>query len=213
MVAPGIEEVQASSRHDLHPHLPQGPPDHPPVVHHHPDMPVIVGRAVLALGERDELVSGVYERHLGSASPQLDVEEASVELQRLLYIPDLEGDVVEPDELRAIRHVPIIHAWRSLRHMYPAQRFSPRESASEASAESGAVASSARSVLLCRRSISRSAILLRKARIIPIPMKMSPMVKTLLMAVVGVSSPYPTVVSVVTLKNSESRMLHPSACL
>jgi hypothetical protein len=73
-------------------------------------VPVSVGGGVLAFGERDELVARVYERHPGPTSPQLDVEEASVELERLLYVPDLEGDVVEPDEPGAVCHGPIIHA-------------------------------------------------------------------------------------------------------
>src|SRR5829696_3646399 len=109
VVAPRVEEVKSSARHDLHTHLPERPADHPPVVHHHPDVPVLVGGAVLAFGERDELISCVYERHLGSASPQLDLEEASVELERLLYIPDFDGDMIEPDELRAVCHCSIIY--------------------------------------------------------------------------------------------------------
>src|SRR5215211_3863360 len=84
VVAPGVEEIKAPARHDLYPHLLERPPDRPPVVHHHPDVPVLVGRTVLAFGERDELISRVYERHPRSASPQLDLEEASVELERVL---------------------------------------------------------------------------------------------------------------------------------
>src|SRR5215208_7207313 len=118
VVAPRVEEVKASARHDLYPHLLERPPDHPPVVYHHPDVPMFVGGAVLALGERDELVSCVYERHSGSATPQLDLEEASVELERVLYVPDLDSDVVEPDELRAIVHHAIIYSSGSSR--YPA---------------------------------------------------------------------------------------------
>src|SRR5829696_8846981 len=117
-VAPGIEEVKAPARKDLHPHLLERPPNHPPVVHHHPDVPVFVWRTVLAFGERDELISCVYERHPGSASPQLDLEEVSVERERLLYIPDLDGDMIEPDELRAVGHHAIIYSSGSSR--YPA---------------------------------------------------------------------------------------------
>src|SRR5215216_4143358 len=72
VVAPRVEEVKSSARHDLYPHL--------------------------------------YERHPGSASPQLDLEEASVELERLLYITDLDGDMIEPDELRAVGHHDIIYS-------------------------------------------------------------------------------------------------------
>src|SRR5215210_7764416 len=48
----------------------------------------------------------------------LDLEEASVELERLLYIPDFDGDMIEPDELRAVGHHAIIYSSGSSR--YPA---------------------------------------------------------------------------------------------
>jgi len=51
-----------------------------------------------------------------------------------------------------------------------------------------------------RRSIERSATAFTKPRMIPIPTKMYRMVKTFPVAVAGVRSPYPTVVSVTTLK-------------
>jgi hypothetical protein len=51
-----------------------------------------------------------------------------------------------------------------------------------------------------RRSIERSATAFTKPRMIPIPTKMYGMVKTFPVAVAGVRSPYPTVVSVTTLK-------------
>src|SRR5215211_1946993 len=116
VVAPRVEEIQAPARHDLHPHLLERPPDHPPVVYHHPYVPVIVGGGVLSFDERDELVSCVYECHPGSASPQLDIEEAAVELERLIYVPYLEGDVVEPDEPRAVCHRAIIYSQGTSRH-------------------------------------------------------------------------------------------------
>jgi hypothetical protein len=46
------------------------------------------------LREGDKLVSGVHERHAGTASAQLYLEEAPVELEGLVEVADLEGDVV-----------------------------------------------------------------------------------------------------------------------
>src|SRR5919107_6321697 len=116
VVAPRVEEVEAPARKYLNPHLPQGATDDPPVVDHHPDMPVIVWGAALAFRERDELVPRVYKSHPRSAAPQLYLEEAPVELQRLLDVPDLESDVVEPDEPRPACHGPIIYAPATSRH-------------------------------------------------------------------------------------------------
>jgi hypothetical protein len=63
-----------------------------------------------------------------------------------------------------------------------------------------------------RRSSERSATALMKARMMPSPMKLYRMVKTLPAAVDGERSPWPTVVRVTTLKYSEPRKPHPSIC-
>jgi hypothetical protein len=63
-----------------------------------------------------------------------------------------------------------------------------------------------------RRSIACSATAFTEPRMIPTPTSMYRMVKTLPAAVVGVRSPYPTLVSVTPLIYSESRKLHPSTC-
>ena len=49
------------------------------------------------LGERDELVAHVDERHPAAAPPQLEVEQAAVELERLVDRAHLERDVVDAD--------------------------------------------------------------------------------------------------------------------
>ena len=60
-----------------------------------------VGRLRPPLGERDELVAHVHEGHAAGAAAELEVEDAPVELERLLDVADLEGDVVQADEPRA----------------------------------------------------------------------------------------------------------------
>ena len=107
-VAPRIEEVEAPAGQDLHAHLSERPPYRPPVVNHQPDVAVFVGLPGLPLEEGDKLVPGVYERHAGAAPAQLHLEEASEELQGLLEVTYLEGDVVEPYECRARGHNPIL---------------------------------------------------------------------------------------------------------
>src|SRR5829696_363932 len=60
------------------------------------------------LREGNELVPRVYERHAAPAPAQLHLEESPEELQGLLYVANLEGDVVEPHQCRAGRHAPIL---------------------------------------------------------------------------------------------------------
>ena len=60
-------------------------------------MPVPVGRLRPPLGERDELVAQLDERHPADAAAQLDLEQAAVELERLVDRVDLERDVIDPD--------------------------------------------------------------------------------------------------------------------
>jgi hypothetical protein len=45
----------------------------------------------------DELVPGVDKRHLRPAPAQLKVKDAPVELERLVDVVYLDGNVVEPD--------------------------------------------------------------------------------------------------------------------
>src|SRR5215204_1441360 len=107
-VAPRGEEVQSSPRQDLDGQLLERPPHHPLVVYYHPDVAVLVARLLSSLREGYELVPGVDERHAGAAPAQLHLEEVPVELEGLLDVADLEGDVVEPDQSCARRHVHII---------------------------------------------------------------------------------------------------------
>ena len=61
-------------------------------------MAVRVGRLRPPLRERDELVAHVHEGHAAGAAAELELEDAPVELERLLDVADLEGDVVQADE-------------------------------------------------------------------------------------------------------------------
>src|SRR5687768_8801002 len=80
------------------------------VVHDEPEVASAVRRLVPALGEGDELVAHVEERHARDAAAQLELEYAAIPLQRLLEVSDLERDVVDADEPRAIRHAVIVTA-------------------------------------------------------------------------------------------------------
>src|SRR4029079_10801125 len=66
-----------------------------------PQGAVRVGRLRPPCGEREELVAHVHEGHAPGAATELEVEDAPVELERLLDVADLEGDVVQADEARA----------------------------------------------------------------------------------------------------------------
>jgi hypothetical protein len=61
----------------------------------------VVVRALAApLGEREELVARVQERHPRHPPAQLEVQPAPVPGQRLVEVADLERHVVDPDEPR-----------------------------------------------------------------------------------------------------------------
>ena len=64
-------------------------------------MAVVVRCLPPALGERDELVADVDERHAPGSAAQRELEDAAVELERLLDVPDLQRDVVDSDRLRS----------------------------------------------------------------------------------------------------------------
>jgi hypothetical protein len=68
------------------------------VVDDQPEVPVSIGRLRPALSKSDELVAQVDERHASHASAQGELEEAAVELERLVDVADLESHVVDADE-------------------------------------------------------------------------------------------------------------------
>ena len=100
----GIEEVEAAAGEDLGARLLEGAAGGLHVVHHQPEVAAVVGRLAASLGDRDELIAHVDERHPGHAAAQLELEDLAVELERRVEVADLERDVVDPDEPGAVGH-------------------------------------------------------------------------------------------------------------
>ena len=70
------------------------------VIDDQPEVTVVVGFLPSTLGERDELIPDVDERHAPGPSAQRELEDPAVEVQRLLDVPDLQRDVVDSYKLR-----------------------------------------------------------------------------------------------------------------
>ena len=64
-------------------------------------MAVVVRCLPPALGERQELVAEVDERHPPGPAAERELEDAAVELQGLVDVPDLQRDVVDSDRLHS----------------------------------------------------------------------------------------------------------------
>ena len=80
-------------------------PDRASVLDDKPEVASIVRRLSPPFGERQKLVPHVDERHLRRAATQLELEEASVEGERLLEVSDFQRDVVDANELgTCLRH-------------------------------------------------------------------------------------------------------------
>jgi len=104
MVAPKIEEVEPAPREDAGAGLFQRVPGGVEIVDDEPDVPVRVGLLRAAGRQRDELVAHVDKGHAPSAAAQREVEDPSVEVERLVDVPDLHGYVVHTDQSSALRH-------------------------------------------------------------------------------------------------------------
>ena len=61
-------------------------------------MAVLVGRLGAPAREREELVAHVDERHPVRAAAQRELEQLTVERERLVDVADLERDVIDPHE-------------------------------------------------------------------------------------------------------------------
>ena len=70
------------------------------VINDEPEMPVVVRTLRSPFGQRDELIAHVDEGGVWAATPQCKRENASIEGQRLLDIPDLERDMIDTDQVR-----------------------------------------------------------------------------------------------------------------
>ena len=69
------------------------------VVDDEAEVTVVVRCLPPALGERDELVADVDECHAPGSAAKRELEDAAVELERLLDVPDLQRDVVDSYKL------------------------------------------------------------------------------------------------------------------
>ena len=106
-VAPRIDEVVAA---DLDARLPCKVERAILVVDDEAEVAMPVRRLRAPARERDELVADIDERHPSRASAELQVEDAAVEAERIVDVVDLERDMVDADEPRAIRHAAIFAA-------------------------------------------------------------------------------------------------------
>ena len=97
-ISPGVEEIEAPARQNLDAGRLERPPCRLPVVYDQSEMAVVVRLLLPAAGESDELISHIDERHLMGASTQRELEDLPVEGERLVDVPHLDRDVVDPDK-------------------------------------------------------------------------------------------------------------------
>ena len=97
-VAPRIAKVETTAAEDLDSRRLERPPRRVLVVDDEPEVAVLVGRLRAPLRERDELVAHVDERHPVRAAAQRELEQLTVERERLVDVADLERDVIDPHE-------------------------------------------------------------------------------------------------------------------
>ncbi len=98
VVAPGIAEVQPAAARDVGAGVLEPAAHLLAVVHHEAEVALPVGLLGAAGGEHEELVAHVDERHAGHAPPELQLEDATVERERLVDVVDLEHQVVDADQ-------------------------------------------------------------------------------------------------------------------
>ena len=102
LVAPRVEKVEPRAGKDLDAALFQDRSRRGLVVDHETEVARLVGRLGTSFAEREELISQVDEGHAGLAVDRAQFEYFAVELERRLEVVDLERDVVDPDEVRAV---------------------------------------------------------------------------------------------------------------
>src|SRR5262245_9947371 len=105
-VTPGIAEIEEAAGERLDPRRRQRAAYRVLVVDHETKMTAVVGGLGAALLQRQELVAQIDEGRGLALATQFEVEQATVECQRLLDIADLESDMVETDGARffCLRH-------------------------------------------------------------------------------------------------------------
>src|SRR5262245_66302323 len=99
-VAPRVAEIEKLTGQWFDARLRQRAADRILVIDHESEMPAVVGSLLAALLQRDELVAEIDERHGLATAAKLEVEQAAIERQRLIDIPDLESDMIETDRAR-----------------------------------------------------------------------------------------------------------------
>ena len=99
MVAPWVCEVERPRRRHRNPLFAQPLANGLLVIDDQTEVPRPIGRLRAAGGKRDELIAHVDERHPGpSPAAQLELEEAPVPGERLVDVPDLEGDMIDANQ-------------------------------------------------------------------------------------------------------------------
>src|SRR5206468_6922028 len=98
VVAPGVEEVEPAARLDLDAGGYERLARRLFVVDDEAEVACVVGGLRPAFRKRDELVAHVDEGHAPRAATQLEVEDPTVELERVVDALDLERNVVDADE-------------------------------------------------------------------------------------------------------------------
>jgi uncharacterized cupin superfamily protein len=104
VVAPRVEEVEAAARDDRRAGCLEGLPGDLQIVDDQADVALCVGRLHAACAEGEELVAHVDERHSRNAAAECYFEHPAVEVERLVDVAHLNGDVVDADEARALSH-------------------------------------------------------------------------------------------------------------
>jgi heme exporter protein A len=99
-IPPWVAEVQSVPTLDLDARLVERLADLGAVIDHQSEMAVPVGCAWLAVREGEELIAHVEEGHAWHASAKLEIEDAAVELDRLVHVADDQRDVVYADHPR-----------------------------------------------------------------------------------------------------------------
>jgi hypothetical protein len=101
VVSERVAEVESATGEDLRAFLLERAAYLARVVDHDADVAGAVGRLGPPLGDRQELVTHVDERHPRDAPAELELEHPAVELERPVEVVDLDRDVVHPDQARA----------------------------------------------------------------------------------------------------------------
>src|SRR3954469_15476529 len=97
-IAPGVAEVEKWAGRDLDPGGEDRGARRFLVLDHQAEVAAAGRGGIWRLLQREELVAEVDEGHAIFAAAKLEAEEVSVEIERLVDVPHLDCDMVEPDE-------------------------------------------------------------------------------------------------------------------